>query len=52
MHRARAGLSLTVAAGMAIVALAGCHNPQAGGLTIAGSTSVQPVAEMLAKDRP
>jgi len=48
MHRARAGLSLTVAAGMAIVALAGCHNPQAGGLTIAGSTSVQPVAEMLA----
>ncbi|NSW58616.1 MAG: phosphate ABC transporter substrate-binding protein [Armatimonadetes bacterium] len=48
MRRARTGLRVTVAISMAISALAGCHNPQAGGLTIAGSTSVQPVAEMLA----
>lgn len=33
---------------VALVSVPGCRRPQSGGLTIAGSTSVQPIAEMLA----
>ena len=39
-------LALALAAGPLV--LAGCRGSQAGGLTVAGSTSVQPVAELLA----
>lgn len=31
-----------------LLLLAGCRGPQSGGLTVAGSTSVQPLAELLA----
>jgi phosphate transport system substrate-binding protein len=33
---------------VALVVVPGCRRPQSGGLTIAGSTSVQPITEMLA----
>ena len=44
---ARAVLALILAA-LCLFALCSCHRPDSGGITVAGSTSVQPIAELLA----
>jgi phosphate transport system substrate-binding protein len=47
-HRVSPHLLLALALAAGPLALVGCRGPQSGGLTVAGSTSVQPLAELLA----